>query len=69
MSQTAPTEILDIHARAGPAKLFKLGDFIDYERWQYKVIGYDVQPDETVKVRLEPTGHHGKFQVPTFRTR
>ena len=52
----APTETLDIHAKAGPASQFGLGDFIDFERWQYKVIAYDRQPDGSVKIRLEPTG-------------
>lgn len=65
MSDTPPTANLDIHAKAGPAQQFKLGDFIDFEAWQYKVIGYDPQPDGTVKVMLEPTGRKANHVAPT----
>lgn len=63
-----PTANLDIHAKAGPASRFKLGDFIDFEAWQYKVIGYEPQSDGSAKVKLEPTGHKANHVAPTFRT-
>jgi hypothetical protein len=63
-----PTIPLDIHARAGVASQFGLGDYIDFEGWQYEVIGYEPQPDGTAKVRLQPTGHPAQRAVPTYRT-
>jgi hypothetical protein len=52
-----PGAVLDIHAKAEPASRFGLHDLIDFEGWQYRVTTYDVQPDGTVKVRLEATGN------------
>lgn len=69
MSGIDPTAILDIHARAGPASQFKLGDFIDFEDLQYRVIAYEPQPDGSAKVRLEPTGRPATMKhTPTYRT-
>lgn len=64
MSRFGPDETLEAHITQDAAARFKLGDLIDYEGRQYKVIRYVEMMDRTVKVMLEPTGHKANFVPP-----